>query len=206
MMYNSRIQYAIDNFIDEGYFLPMKQSYELKETADSGRSLLKVTITGENICVEDYDNKKRCGFLRISKEYGMQTCIDHFLLKEAGTSWDLYMIEMKSGVGHNTWKKIKLKMRSSLLNIKALCEVLGITIGEVYACTTYETEKFSTPENTADPKALVAQLGKKAIDPKRDEWNQNIINIEVDGLIELPHKAIKMERDSNGVLQGELQI
>ena len=205
-MYNTRMMYAINNFIDENYFLPMKDTYELKETEDSGKSLLKVTIEGENICVEEYDKKKRCGFLREAKKFGMQKCIDHFLLRDNGQSWDLYMIEMKSNVGDKKWRDIKAKMRSSLLNIKALCVFLGITIDHIYTYTTYEKECFTAPENTADPKTLLPLFGEKAINFKRDEWDRNVMKIQIGENATLSHKAIKMERDDKVGLYGTLNI
>ena len=205
-MYNTRMMYAIYNFIEEDYFLPMKEEYELKETAESGKSILKVTLEGENICVEEYDKKKRCGFLREDKKFGMQKCIDHFLLKKNGLSWDLYMIEMKSNVGDKTWRVIKAKMRTSLLNINALCVFLGIRIDNIYSYTTYEKECFTTPENTADPKSLLPLFGEKATNYKRDEWDRNVIKIKIDEIVTLPHNAIKMERDEKIGLHGALNI
>lgn len=204
-MYNSRIKFAIDHFIMDGYFTPMQSTYHLKETAESGKSLLKVSISGDNICVEDFDKKKRCGFLQDSSKFGMQKCIDHFLLKKNEDLWDLYMIEMKSKVDDGKWIEIKAKVRSSLLNIRALCEFLGVRIGEIYTFTTYEREGFTSAEKTSDPLVLKQPLGEKAIHLKRDEWDKDVIKIKIDELITLKHKAIKMERDTDG-LYGVLDI
>ena len=205
-MYTKRVQYAIDHFIKENYFLPEKKYYELKEKDHSGKSLLKLTINGLNICIEDYDDKIRCGFLREGKQFGMKKCIDHFVLIENGAVWDLYMFEMKSGVGNKTWVDIKSKLRSSFLNIKALCVFLGIALGEVYACTTYEEEKFVTVQNNADPKTILAALGKKAIDFKKDEWDKGQITIDLGVDVIFPHKALQMERKDVLGLVGELTI
>lgn len=203
-MYNSRIQYAIDNFIEEDYFLPMNSSYQLKETVLIPESVLTLYVDGENICVEEYDKKKRCNFLRSS--CGMQKCIDHFVLKSNGDNWDLYMIEMKTSVGNNTWNDIKAKIRSSLLNIRALCEFLGITVNEIYTYTTYERDCFNSLKDTADPKTMLPQFGEKAINFKRDEWDKGVINITIDTMVTLPHAAIKMERNEDGELIGSLAI
>ena len=205
-MYDTRIQYAMDNFIDDKYFLPMKNVYDLKEAADSGKSLLTLKVEGENICVEEYDNKKRCNFLKENKAFGMHRCIDHFVLKKQENSWDLYMIEMKSSVSDKKWFEIKLKMRSSLLNIKALCEFLCITIDKVYTYTTYERECFETPLNTADIKTKVPLFGERATKFKEDEWDKSLIKIKIDEVLSLPHVAVKMERNSDGVLVGNLNI
>lgn len=206
MMYDSRIQYAMDNFIEENYFLPMQNQYELLETAESGKSCLNLQVNDINICVKEYDSLHKCAFLRIDKKYGMQKCIDHFVLKKQNDVWDLYMIEMKSSVGDKKWREIKAKVRSSYLNIRGLCEFLGITIGKVFTYTTYERERFNRPSNTADLMTLIPPLGEKATNFKKDEWDKGIINIKIDDIIPFPHKAVKMERNSNDVLEGNLQI
>jgi hypothetical protein len=116
------------------------------------------------------------------------------------------MIEMKSKVDHGKWVEIKAKVRSSLLNIKALCEFLGIKVGEVNVITTYEREGFISLENTADPFMFKQALGQKPENLKRDEWDKEIIKIKIDECITLKHKAIKMERDQTIGLYGELII
>lgn len=205
-MYNTRIQFAMDYFIEEKYFLPSKNYYELYENTESGKSLLKVTIEGENICVEEFDKKKRCGFLRADSKFGMQKCIDHFILKNDGDYWDLYMIEMKSSVGSQKWLDIKAKMRSSLFNIKALCEFLGVKINKIYTYTTYERECFETAENTTNPKSLISPLGEKTTNFKRDEWDKGVIKFKIDEIVTLTHTSIKMERDAKIGLHGTLNI
>ncbi len=208
-MYDSRIQYAMDNFIEEDYFLTMKDSYELKEGSELGKSLLHLSINGENICVQEYDNNGKCGkcsFLKNESKFGMQKCIDHFILKKQGEIWDLHMIEMKTGIGNKTWKDIKLKNRASFLNIKTLCVVLGITIGKVYTYTTYEEERFDTLQNTANIKSHVPLLGEKAINFKKDEWDKGLINVVIDKIVTFPHIAIKMKRNGDSVLEGSFNI
>lgn len=63
-MYEERVQYALDNFIAENYFLDMDSEYHLKEEKDSGKSDLLVRINNENLCIHDFDNKKKCNFLK----------------------------------------------------------------------------------------------------------------------------------------------
>lgn len=203
-MHSKRIEYAMENYISENYFLPMNSYYELKETAESGKSLLRLSVDGENICVEEYDKKKRCNFLRDSG--GLQKCIDHFLLKKNDENWDLYMIEMKSKVNDNKWIDVKQKVRASFLNIQALCVFLGINIGNVYTITTYERVEFNTPKTTPDPKALTPQLGLKARMSKKEEWEKGIIVVDFDQPITFPHQAVKMDRFDDIGLSNSLKI
>lgn len=210
-MYSNRIQYAIDNFIKNDYFLKMQNEYYLEEKSKDGESILHLTVDGENICVEDFDNQSRgkCNFFKESKAQGLKKCMDHFILKRNGEKWDLHMIEMKTSVGHSTWSDIKHKNRASYFNIKALCVVLGIDIDKVYSYTTFENEKFESLEYSANPKAFVPQLGKKPINFKLDEWDKNIIKIPMDDkdeIIVFTHTAIKMIRDDKNVLKGNFEL
>ncbi len=59
-MIEKRVQYGIDNFLEEKFFLPSQNSYCLEEKSESGRTELQVEIKGENLCSEDYDNKGKC--------------------------------------------------------------------------------------------------------------------------------------------------
>lgn len=211
-MYNSRIEYAMKNFISEGYFLKGENTYTLNEKAKEGNSVLDVIVDGDNICVEEYDNDKirgKCTFLRHTKSQGLKKCIDHFILKRTGEKWDLHMIEMKTSVGNKTWQDIKHKNRASYFNIKSLCIVLGIEIEDIYSYTTYEVEKFESIERTTDLKTYMPQLGKKLINFKKDEWDKGKIIIELDekdSFLTFTHKAIKMIRGEEGELTGKLLI
>lgn len=61
-MYTDRVKFAIENFIMDNYFLDMKNSYHLKEEKDSGKSNLNVTISNNNLCIYNFDDKKSVVF------------------------------------------------------------------------------------------------------------------------------------------------
>ena len=56
-MIEERIQYGIDNFLEDNFFLPFSNSYCLEEKSETGRSKLHVDVRGDNLCSEDYDHK-----------------------------------------------------------------------------------------------------------------------------------------------------
>lgn len=207
-MYSERIQYAIDNFIMDQYFLPMNTSYQLDEKKDSGKSSLQVTISNENLCIYDFDSKKKCNFLRPDGRLGMQKSVDHILFEKIVDVWRLHLIEMKSSVGCNTWlDSIKPKVRTSYLTSLAIADFLGIKISDVIAYTTYETDKFSDERNKTNPKAMIPLLGKAARNPQKDEWEQDKMFLEMGCEVSIPHRRIKMERNpETNVLEGELII
>ncbi len=207
-MYSRRIQYALDHFIMQDYFLSMKHSYHLKEEIDSGKSDLEVTINSENLCIYDFDHKKKCSFLRESKTFGMQKSVDHVLFENDSGGWRLHLIEMKSGVGYKTWlESIKPKVRTSYLTSLAIADFLGIKIIEAVAYITYEIEKFNNDENKANPKIVLPGLGMTVRDPLKDEWGKGQIFLNIGEEIIIPHKKIHMTRnEETGILEGNLLL
>lgn len=207
-MYTKRVQYAIDNFIMEQYFWDMRHNYHLKEEKDSGKSDLDVTIKNDNLCIYNFDDKKKCNFLRPDKKRGMQKSVDHILFEQVDDGWRLHLIEMKSSVGYNTWlESIKPKVRTSYLTSLAIADFLGIKIIDIVAYTTYDEEKFSANSNKTNPRAFVPSLGKKARDPVKDEWEKDQLFLELGEEFKIVHKRIKMNKDERtGVLLGKLVI
>lgn len=207
-MYTERVQYAIDNFIMDDYFLEMQHNYHLKEEEDSGKSDLDVIIENDNLCIYNFDNKKKCSFLKPEKKTGMQKSVDHILFEKIDDGWCLHLIEMKSSVGHKTWlESIKPKVRTSYLTSLAIADFLGIKISDVVAYTTYYEDKFSDNSNKTNPRTFVPPLGKKARNPVKDEWENNQMFLELGEELRLVHKRIKMNKDEqSGVLLGSLEI
>ena len=69
------IKFAIDSFIKENFFTDMKNVYDLKEESKEGKSILHLTVNGNNICVEEYDNNQihgKCNFLREDNGTGLK--------------------------------------------------------------------------------------------------------------------------------------
>lgn len=207
-MLTDRTQYAINNFIMDQYFLDMQHNYHLKEEKDSGASDLDVTIKSDNLCIYNFDDKKKCNFLKTDKKHGMQKSVDHILFEQIDDGWRLHLIEMKSSVGYSTWlNSIKPKVRTSYLTSLAIADFLGIKITDIIAYTTYGEEKFSTKSNETNPRASVPPLGKKARNPMKDEWEKDQLFLELGNEFKIVHKRIKMNKDKKtGELIGELVI
>ena len=207
-MYNKRIRFALDCFIMPGYFLDMAHTYHLKEEADSGKSDLEVTVNCENLCIYDFDHKRKCNFLRDDGRSGMQKSVDHILFENSAGNWKLHLFEMKSSVGYQTWQgSVKPKIRTSYLTSLAIAEFLGIKISETLAYTTYETDRFSEEEIGANPKTVLPALGWAAHDALRDEWQKDQIFLNLGEEIMIPHKKIHMTKNEDtGVLEGSLSL
>lgn len=197
-------EYVVDNLLQKNYFLPQSNSYRLRENAQDGKSMLEVHISTTNYCIEDYDHSKKCSFFVEDGKIGMQKSVDHIVLeKKENNNWILHLIEMKTSVGHKTWREIKQKVRTSFLSMSALAAVMGITIDEIKTYTTYEKEKFDSVKENTNPRAMLPPLGRPAIDFKKEEWDRNIICITLGDIKTFQHKGIKMKNQDN-VLVGEL--
>ncbi|MDO5135220.1 MAG: hypothetical protein Q4D55_04135 [Eubacteriales bacterium] len=206
-MYDGRVQYALDHFICDDYFLAPSERYCLKEGQDSGKSELNVSLNDENLCISDFDNKGKCNFLKNDKKYGMQKSVDHIIFQKRENGWVLNLLEMKSSVGNETWISIKQKVRTSYLTACALAVFLGIDIQDTYVYTTYETDKFNKVSGTTNPKVYTPPLGERAVDFKSEEWDKDIISIKVYDKITFHHRGIKMARSKHGdFLEGELAL
>lgn len=169
-MQETRVMFALENFIAENYFLKMDRVYHLKEEKESGKSDLTLMVSNENLCIYDFDNKGKCQFLRTDRKSGMQKSVDHIIFERCQADWKLHLIEMKSGVGYKTWiESIKPKVRTSYFTALAIADFLGIRIREAVAYTTYENDRFGDMNRLADPRTLVPLLGQPARDANRDE-------------------------------------
>ena len=208
MSYRMRTQYAIDHFFEKNYFDVSENSYELQEQADRGKSLLYLENVGENLCVSQFDSKSKCKFLRKDREYGLQKCSDHILFQHiADDSWTLLIIEMKTSVGAKVWKDIKKKRRASYLNALAIAAVLDIQIKKVIVYTTFEEEKFSDLPDLTSPYAQKPVLGHYQVDYKKDEWDRNVIYINLGEALRFEHHHIRMNRNEDGSrLEGKYDL
>ena len=204
----------MDTYILPDYFEPEADEYRLMETEESGRTELNVRFegapAGAHICIACYDMKKRCEFLARTSVNGMRKCVDHVVFtRNDGGSWNVHLIEMKKTVDRSKWFGIKQKVRSSILNIRALAAVLGMEIHEFRVYTTYEKVDFrlSAGENPAERRR---PLGKPVSD-QQQEWDsaQIEVNFLEIPLACYPHRGIAMQmevRDGKDTLCGELTI
>ena len=207
-MHDTRVRFALDNFIAENYFLEQDRIYHLKEEEDSGKSDLTLLISNENLCIYDFDSKGKCQFLRTDKKTGMQKSVDHIIFERHQDDWRLHLIEMKSSVGYKTWiDSIKPKVRTSYFTALAIADFLGIRIRDAIAYTTYESDKFGDMNHSVNPRTLVPLLGQAARDANRDEWEKDRIILNVDGEFIISHKKVQMQRNPvTGVLEGQLTL
>ena len=210
-MLKDRVLFALDNFLIPNYFVDKKSYYELHENEKTGKSLLKLQVgTEDNLCMQNYDNAKKCNFLSQDNKNHMQQSI---IIKKSNNVWELHMIEMKTTINLATWFNIKHKMRASYLNIKALAVFLGISLHDenIFAYTTYEKENFDI-KSMDSQRILVPKVGSRAINHKKEEWDAGFITIPIipsdnSTFVKLKHKKIQMNRSNDGKqLEGETTL
>lgn len=206
-MISQRVQYGIDNFMDDKFFEPLNQRYCLEEKSDSGRSELTVEIEGDTLCSKDYDHQGKCNFLKEKSEFKLKRSVDHVLLQRKNGQWIAHFIEMKSQVDNKRWYEIRQKNRASYFNFCAIEKVLGIHIDSVRAYTTYERTRFADIESTADLKTFVQPLGEPLMPMPKTDWESGTISVNIGEIKVFEHKAVKMERTEDGrKLVGHLRI
>ncbi len=186
----------------------MNSKYHLWEEKDSGKSDLNVTVENENLCIYNFDNKKKCGFLKSDKKFGMQKSVDHILFEKRSRGWRLHLIEMKSGVGCKTWyESIKPKVRTSYFTALTIAGFLGIRVSDAMAYTTYEEERFGDINNGTNPRTMMPSLGLPTRNPVTDEWEKDQMFLNVGEEMRIPHRKIQMTKNGmTGVLEGNLVI
>ena len=216
MAIETRVQYALDNFLSPEYFDSQKECYELLETEKQGKARLILKVgTTDNICVKNYDKMPDWEILRKESKFHMRKGIDHFILRKNSNFWELHMIETKKTVGINVWQDIKIQMGVSYLKIKALLTFLGITIKNenVFIYTAYGEDKMT--DNNSSAKGVTTKTfktGEPLINPKDDEWDAGFIYIpliDIEGNIraeKFKHIKILLTPSSNRVLERKFTL
>ena len=136
----------------------------------------------------------------------MQKSVDHVIFQNCSGNCTLHLIEMKKTVGSETFKGVKRKVRSSYLNALAIAVALGITITQTIAYTSFLELKFDTEADTnSNPQIYKPMLGERAIDVKKDEWDKDLMHINLGKTITIRHCPIQMY-DSGDGMTGDLDL
>lgn len=217
-MIEERVRFALDKFLIPDYFATPDIAYELIEHAHHGKSILKLNVgTLDNLCKQNYDTRPpRFSFIRTDDPYGIDKCVDHFVLRKCSDCWELHMFEMKTTLGSWTWDGVRRQMRASYLKIRALAVFLGIELldSNIFTYTTYENVDFSIRQTT-NPRAFLPSLGGRALDIENTEWLANCIYLpitvsdetnEPQTFVKLSHHGIQMHRTKDGYLEGEFTL
>ncbi len=204
---DDRIEFVKDNLFLEDYFRANQIVYDLHERKESGKSVLTVTLDSlDNLCIEEFDNLKKCGFFKLEREFGMQKSVDHVIFQNCSGGCTLHLIEMKKSVGSETFKGVKRKVRSSYLNALAIAASLGIRITQTIAYTSFLDLKFDIEAGTnSNPQIYKTMLGERVFDVKKDEWDKNLMHINLGKTITIRHYPIQMNDSSDGMI-GNLDL
>lgn len=181
MAIETRVQYALENFLNPEYFDYQKECYKLLETDTLGKARIILNVgTTDNICVKNYDKIADCKILRQESKFHMGKGIDHFVLRKNSNVWELHMIETKKSVGMNVWRDVKIQMGVSYLKIKALLVFLGISVENenIFIYTAYGEDKMVDNNSpSAGVTTKIFKTGERLINPKIDEWDAGHIYI-----------------------------
>ena len=96
---------------------------------------LEVNVSGDNLCLKNYDKKGRLLFLLDKKGMNLTKCVDHVILQYIDKIWIMHLLEFKNRADNAKWRGIREKNLASYLNVKALSAILGIEISKVKTYT-----------------------------------------------------------------------
>lgn len=209
-MLEQSLQDKIDVFLIPGYIEVVEDECELGEDEDEGRTKLSVALPTDTsvLCIRKHDKQPRCKFLNPETKYGLEKSVDHILIvQNKSGKWTVHLIEMKSGLGRSEWHDISLKVRASMLNMKAVAAILDIAIDSYKVYTTYRRLSY----RDADPTNLAGRKAKLGGGWKENEWDNQRIPIYIPrGKKEyLSHCGVKMNHetiDGKETLCGELKL
>lgn len=200
------IQFAKDKFLIEDLLEDGKGLHILEEKDKGGESRLTVCCENEALYLCNCDKKNTdVGFFQSGKENCMKKRVDHIIFENIkDNDWKVHLIEMKSSVtGEDKWREIKGKFRASYLLVKMLAAVLELHISESIMYTTYG--RVTLDKCKTDPAVRKAPMGCSVSNPK-DEWDGGEFALNINGRRKFLHNPIKMMRDADGILVGDVTL
>lgn len=216
MAIETRVQYALNNFLRPEYFDSQKERYELLETEKQGKARIILNVgTIDNICVKNYDKMPDWEILRKERKFHMRKGIDHFILIKKSDFWELHMIEVKKTVSNEVWRNIKCQISASYLTIKSLLTFLGISVNDenVFIYTAYGEEKMVIGDSaTEGVTTKTFKTGEKLKNSKIEEWDANCIPISMidsEGIVyekNFNHTKVKMTIADDGFLEQKFTL
>jgi hypothetical protein len=134
-----------------------------------------------------------------------------FFLGAGQEAFEAHVIECKRTVDQSKWNDINHQMGWTLLRLRALAGVLGVTLSRAVLYTAYRNDKLS-PDSSPNPAAMRRTVGAPA-EPEEQELN-NARRRQLDWMeddIELrgfsgrfPHKKIELDANGAGAVDLEL--
>ncbi len=199
--------YVINNFLADNFLLIGQNEYELRENNKEGKSILRLKVSSDrSICIENIDDKKSDILYFRDKDLSgnntyLKKRVDHIIFSYLENNiYDAHLFEMKTGIENSEkWIDIKGKFRASYLLAHSIAGILHISINDVYMYTTYEHANLMADKT--NPISRHARVGGKYTRPI-DEWNGNGFALNFGQKVTFRHTPIKMERNTEGILEG----
>lgn len=204
-MEKDKRDFIINKLMVPGFIENKAQEMILEESEETGRSKLKVHLkSSDNLCIANLDKKKTdIQFFNTGKTQSLYKRVDHIIFEHLpDNKWKLHLIEMKGSVGKPKWDEIKGKFRASYLVAQAIAGMLELRITETVMYTTFERVEFTPPDTM--PSVRRPGTGRTMIRMK-DEWDGTCFSLNFGKRILFRHHPIKMERNEEQILVGELK-
>lgn len=161
------------------------------EKEESGRAEVMVESSqGNDLCLVNTTQKNRLAYIRYQKVADGTIC--EFL---DDRSVRLHLIECKKTLRDASWSKAIKQFEGGLVNMLAVCGVLGVTeVTDIVVYTAFQTESM-IPSSSTNPILLKVPIG--GTEPTVfQQWKDNQVHIQ--GKI---FKHIPIQLDTDGASQ-----
>lgn len=199
-------EFIINQLMKPGFITKDKSTIELEEMEDSGRSRLTVHFPDkECLSIPNVDKKHTdLYFFKEASQLSMYKRVDHIIFEPVAIdAWNIHLFEMKGSVSKEKWVEIKGKFRASYLLVEGLAAILNMKINDIIMYTTFE-KVVCAPSPTIPSSRRVA-VGQSLI-KMQDEWNGSKFGLNLGDRIKFKHIPVQMNRDSDKILIGTINL
>jgi hypothetical protein len=203
-----RLQCAIDERRYRVVFAP--DTILVKEKQRLGRAEIRLVPAMGMVCVAWDIEEQLFGFLSNEKNAD-----GAFFVLGQGDEVEAHILECKMTLNRGTWSKVKNQLRATLLRLRALAGVLGLTITRVVCYSAFHEEEEVSP-TSFDPAILRAPIGEVAAPTAEERETLAILRQQYgwrEALVELrdiegwhPHCQMKLTRRDDGICVGVREV
>lgn len=180
-------------WLQPGHFTFDKQVTVLEKEEGGRADVLVHSKAGHNLCLVNTTQKNRLAYIRYQKVADGTLCE---ILNDGSVR--LHLIECKKTVKSASWSKAIKQFEGGLVNMLAVCGVLGITeVSEVIVYTAFQNLSMD-PTTSANPALLKMPVGGNT-PTELQQWQHNKVHIQ--GKV---FKHVPVQLDANGT--GELSV
>lgn len=182
----------------------------LNEDDPLGRAEIRLDLIPGMRCVVWHIEDNVFGFLSND-----QNADGAFFVLGRDDEVEAHIIECKMTLNRGTWVKVRKQMRATLLRLRALAGVLGLTITRVVCYSAFHEEEAAplTSANLAFTRPPLGEVQAPAAEDaealavlrQQYGWREALVELrDIEG--RHPHRQIRLSRRDDGICVGALEV